>query len=195
VSRSVVGAVDAAAWEHLVDPPGQRLELLFGEVLMNPAPTPRHQMLGWRLAAHLDEQLPNGLVAVTDVEWRVPVDPSRPTMLTHAPRPDVAVVRDSQVRPGVAALTEAPILAVELLSRSDNKGRRSAKAEVYLRAGLRWYATMTTGEHLELRLYEADDGVGWVERARVTPDSPIDVAEPMPLRLDLSALQHRGRSH
>ena len=160
---------------------------------MNPAPTPRHQMLGWRLAAQLDRQLPAGLVAVTDVEWRIPVDPSRPTMLTHAPRPDVAVVREDQVRPGLPALTEVPMLAVELLSRSDSKDRLSAKAEVYLQAGLRWYATMTTGKHLELRLYEADPD-GWVERARVTPSSPIDLDEPIPLRLNLSTLQNRERT-
>lgn len=160
---------------------------------MNPAPTPRHQMLGWRLAAHLDRQLPGGLVAVTDVEWRIPVDPGRPTMLTHAPRPDIAVVREEQVRPGVPALTEVPVLAVELLSRSDSIDRRSAKAEVYLQAGLRWYATMTTGEQLELRLYQADSGQGWIERARVTPNSPVDLDDPIPLQLDLSTLQNRQR--
>jgi len=187
-TRRVVDAVDVATWERLVDPPGQQLEMLFGEVFMNPAPSPRHQMLGWRLAAHLDAQLPEGLVAVTDVEWRIPVDPSRPTMLTHAPRPDVAVVKEAEVRPGVPALSEVPTLAVELLSPSDSKARRSDKAEVYLQAGLRWYATMTTGERLELRLYQADPGAGWVERARVTPGRPAVVDEPIPLRLDLSAL-------
>lgn len=156
---------------------------------MSPAPTPRHQMLGWRLAAHLDAQLPKGLVAVTDVEWRIPADPSRPLLLTHAPRPDVAVVREAQVRPGVRALTEVPILAVELLSRSDSKRRQTAKAALYLDAGLQWYATMTTGEHLELRLYEADQRDGWIERAHVIPNSPVDLAEPIPLRLDLSTLK------
>ena len=114
-------------------------------------------------------------------------------MLAHAPRPDIVVVREAQVRPGLPALTEAPTLAVELLSRSDSQDRRTAKAEVYLQAGLRWYATMTTGEHLELRLYEADPGDGWIERARVTPSRPIDLDQPIPLRLDLSALQTRDR--
>jgi len=160
---------------------------------MNPAATPRHQFLGWRLAAHLDGQLPVGMVAVTDVEWRIPVDPSRPTLLTHAPRPDVAVVREAQVRPGRPALTEVPTLAVELLSGSDSEGRRTAKAEVYLQAGLRWYATMTTGEHLELRLFEARPGHGWIERARATPDKPLDLDEPFPLRLDMSVLEHPAR--
>lgn len=155
---------------------------------MNPSPSPRHQRLGWRLAAHLDAQLPEGLVAVTDAEWRIPVDPGRPTMLTHTPRPDVAVVREAEVRPGVPALGEVPLLAVELLSPSDSKSRRTAKAEVCLHAGLAWYATMTTGERPELRLYEADPGAGWVERARATPAMPVEIDGPFPLRLDLSAL-------
>lgn len=155
---------------------------------MNPAPTPRHQRLGWRLAAHLDPQLPEGLVAVTDVEWRIPVDPSRPTMLTHAPRPDVAVVRDAEVQPGVQALSEVPILAIALLSPSDGKRRSSAKASVYLEAGLRWYATMTTGARLELRLYQAVPEGAWVERARATPGRPVEIGRPVPLRLDLSTL-------
>ncbi len=132
-------------------------------------------------------------MAVTDVEWRIPVELGRTTMLTHAPRPDVVAVGEAQVRPGSSALTEVPTLAVELLSRSDSLDRRTAKAEVYLQAGLRWFATMTTGELLELRLYEADPNDGWIERARATPSRPIDLDEPIPLRLDLSTLQTRDR--
>lgn len=58
----------AGEWERLVDPAGQRLELLHGEVVMTPAPTPRHQYVGGRLMEVLNAACSPGWTAVTDVE-------------------------------------------------------------------------------------------------------------------------------
>lgn len=150
---TVVQSLRASEWERLFDPPGQRFELVNGNVVVNPAPRPIHQGIARRLANAFDRWCPAGEQAECDIEWRVPAGPGA---ITQALRPDVVVTRTEELR-GVSAISAAPTLAVEVLSPSNLRADFYDKLAAYLANGLTCLVTVEVDDT------ESTVTIGWHE--------------------------------
>lgn|SRR5512144_57545 len=173
-------APSLADWERMEDPPSGRLEVLDGKVIVSAAPRLIHQIVVQALAAEFDRQCPPGLKAVFDVEWRK----LRGQQVEQAPRPDIVVLRLSEVR-GAAALTNPPVLAVEVLSPSNRPAELDRKRSLYLEEGLRHYAEITIEDdesRVTLDWYRAGPS-DWELAATAAGEDELVVAEPFPFRV------------
>lgn len=160
---------------------GKRYEVLDGELVVSPAPSPRHQRVLTRLAYYL-----HGHVQVERRRGEVFVAPL-----------DVILANDSVVQPDLLFVAEerrgalsarglegSPDLAIELLSPSTRLRDRTRKRELYARYGVRelWLVDpdQSTLEVLELakgelapaRAFTAQDTL----TSRVLPDLRLDLA-------------------
>jgi Putative restriction endonuclease len=97
-------------WEALPEDSANKLEVAEGMLVMSPACRPRHQKARTRLGTIFDDQLPNHLTGLTDVEVLIALDP----LTIRAP--DVIVTRTELFetdRPRYSAT--GVLLAVEIL--------------------------------------------------------------------------------
>ncbi len=114
---------------------GKRHEIIEGELLMTPAPSPEHQRIVLRVSRILDEfvqmhGLGEILVSPVDVVLS----------MTDVVQPDVAFV--SRERMEIVTkknIVAAPDLVVEILSESTEKTDRVAKKAIYERFGVKEY--------------------------------------------------------
>jgi Uma2 family endonuclease len=107
----VVTPIAEAWWDAFEPPPGfWRAEIIKGEIVLSPSPGLRHAFAATRLARMLDLHLPDGLELAQGVEWKLATG----GWVAAAPIPDLVVVEST-----ITKVTEAPLLAVEILSRSD----------------------------------------------------------------------------
>lgn len=152
----------------------ERVELIDGEVVMSPSPTPLHQLVSGRLFWHLEA-------------W---ARARRPMLVLSAPvdlrlglgrivQPDIALwgsTFDVRHRP----VTELPLLVVEILSE-DRQYDRMTKRLLYAAAGIPEYWIVDP----EARFVEQLKGKGLHERAAFTdrigsellPGLDIDLSE------------------
>ncbi|HVF06129.1 MAG TPA: Uma2 family endonuclease [Frankiaceae bacterium] len=149
---------------------GRRYELVDGCLLVTPAPSPLHQNAVGRLYRLLDDAAPPDmqvLFAPLDV---VPAEDT-------AMQPDVLVGRRSAFT--AKELAGAPLLAVEVLSRSTRSFDLGAKRERYERAGTPayWVFDPTT---VRLRAWDLREGE-FVLVADVTGDEAYAAAVPFPV--------------
>jgi Uma2 family endonuclease len=166
-----------ADWETLRDPPGRRLELRNGDVVVNAAPRPVHQDVARYLANRLEEACPAGLKAVTDIEWRNLVADG--AVIVNSQRPDVVVTRRAELR-RAAAIVDPPVIAVEVISRSNTPKDVRDKRALYLANGL--------GCYVEVRIDDAEDTVSiswylsrsnqWEPAGEATGGNELRVTEP-----------------
>ncbi|WP_419165175.1 Uma2 family endonuclease [Candidatus Palauibacter sp.] len=125
-------------WQDVQELPddGNRYEAIEGDVYMTPAPTFRHQRVGWRLGKALDrllEEPGHGVVVPAPFGVEFPAT-------GEGVQPDLVFV--SEERRGIitdAGLTGAPDLAVEILSPSTASRDRGLKLRLYERQGVREY--------------------------------------------------------
>ena len=121
---------------------GKHYELVEGELVVNPAPLPRHQRIVRKIVGRLDryfEAHGNGEV------WHAPLDVvlSRENVL----EPDVAVILSE--RASIVAhnnVQGAPDLVIEVLSEGTRRKDRTVKRRLYEQHGVR-----------EIWLVDADD--------------------------------------
>jgi Uma2 family endonuclease len=107
----VVTPIAEAWWDAFEPPPGfWRAEIIKGEIVLSPSPGLPHAFAATRLARMLDLHLPDGLELAQGVEWKLATG----GWVAAAPIPDLVVVEST-----ITKVTEAPLLAVEILSRSD----------------------------------------------------------------------------
>jgi Uma2 family endonuclease len=107
----VVTPIAEAWWDAFEPPPGfWRAEIIKGEIVLSPSPGLSHAFAATRLARMLDLHLPDGLELAQGVEWKLATG----GWVAAAPIPDLVVVEST-----ITKVTEAPLLAVEILSRSD----------------------------------------------------------------------------
>ena len=111
-------------------------ELIEGEIVVNPAPTPRHQMVLCNLAdlvrAHVRaERLGVALVAPLDVVFDER-NVTQPDLLFVPAKRALKLAR-------ARAVEVAPDLVVEILSPSTQSRDRSKKLTIYQRHGVRHY--------------------------------------------------------
>lgn len=153
--------VPVAWWDTFEDPPGMRAEVIRGELVLSPSPSRRHQRAVKKLLAILDAQCPEDHEALPDLEWRF----DERGFVAMSPRPDIVVTPRADDGP----LTDAPVLAVEVLSPSDRRPligspvlRIDGKILDYCENGLRFYLeiSLDTG-YPSVKLFELrQDGTG-----------------------------------
>ena len=127
-----VTSVLLSEWDELSDPPGQRWEIIGGELTLTPSASPDHNRAANRLWALIDDQLSGDLRVGTDLDWVLTLPGDLPVVV-NAPRPDVVVWPAHHDR------VQEPVLAVEVLSGSDRRPRIEAKRFAYAAAGLHSY--------------------------------------------------------
>lgn len=126
--------MSGAAYDQLSLEEGRHLELLNGEVIEVPRPTPKHQIVVKVFTGSLDEYFrrePGG-IALQDCEFALGAD----TRLC----PDVAILlkeRWASVDPDRSPIPLPPDIAVEVLSPSERSTDSQRKVRTYLGAGVR----------------------------------------------------------
>lgn len=169
-------------WDALPEDEFRGAELVKGTLVMAAAPVYRHQRAVGRLAAMLDEQLPDDLTAVASVG--VVVDPKFPPT---ARIPDISILPWARAeQPRFEA--EHVLLAVEILSPSTRRTDRIVKAAEYASAGIPHYWIVELGPPITLTGFLLVDGA-YDEVVRTT--GTVETSVPAPVRIDVSTLLDR----
>lgn len=165
-----------ADYERL--PQGVCAQLIEGELVMTPAPTPRHELLIARLIARIAAFLGPAadrriLGSKFDVVAGNPPD-------EEIVQPDVAVLPKGTKPIARGWKPPAPILVAEILSPSTERYDRGAKLRIYATAGVKeaWLLD-TDAETIEVRDLESAlahvYASGEVAASRVVPGLAVDV--------------------
>lgn len=159
MSIIVAPPVLAGDWDSLSVPEGYRAEIIRGELVVTPAASVDHGRVQIRLALILAAGAPPDHEPISGVEWRLDTR----GIVAMAPQPDLMVVPRSARG---ASIDRAPLLAVEILSPSDNQ--RLANGMTRREGKLADYAMNGLADYLEIDLlapgpvatrYELRDGV------------------------------------
>lgn len=161
-------------WDDLQAIPDEahhHYELIEGQVLMSPSPGLSHQRCVLRLCSVLAAAAPRELEVIVS-----PFDfaPELGTVL----QPDILVVRRGTTELQRTVL--APVLAVEVLSRSSRTTDRTTKRELYARFGVEHYWIVDPSAPSILAL-ELDDGHQYVEVSRAEKDATFVADRPFML--------------
>lgn len=165
-----------------------RWELLEGNLTMAPSPTPLHNYASGRLLIQLQDQLPEHLVVIQDVDVDLRLAPS--DQPGSARRPDLIVVERAafdRVRRDRGILGAGEVrLVIELVSPGSRRTDRVTKHGEYADAGIPHYWIIDLDAPPTLVACHLAEGFGY-------QDSPAAVGsfeawEPFPVRIDLTAL-------
>jgi Uma2 family endonuclease len=142
---------------------GNRYEVVYGELLVTPAPRPWHQFVVHRLSVALELYVraePVGLVvtAPADISW------GRMDVLVQ---PDVFVLRPEEARTLQWSRMHGLLLAIEVLSPSSQRGDRFTKRKRYQDAGVPLYWIVDADEHV-VEVWTPADEFPSFERERLT---------------------------
>ena len=140
---------------------GNRYEVVYGELLVTPAPRPWHQVLVTRLGFEILLYLrrnPVGalLTAPADISWG-------PDVLVQ---PDVFVVDPDEARTLDWSRMRTLLLVAEVLSPSTSRGDRFLKRLRYREAGVPTY-WVVDGDDRSVELWTPADDFPAVERERL----------------------------
>jgi Uma2 family endonuclease len=150
---------------------GNRYELIDGTLLVSPAPNWPHQEMGLTLYVQLREHCPTDL--------RVLAAPfAVQTAFDSEVQPDVLVARYGDLTE--KNLPVAPVLAVEVLSRSTSLVDRNLKKAHYERIGVPYYWILDPAGDGALTAF-ANEGGGYAQVTRVVGDEPFVAREPFPV--------------
>lgn len=161
------------ALESLDVPEGFRAELINGEIILSPSGKPLH----WDIQLNLIGQF-------RPLGWYVAADQT----LLHPeyedePRPDLIAVSGSvEIDLEDAYYAEQVSLAVEVLSKWNRGTDLVDKVEVYARFGIPLYLIIDPFKGACI-LYRSPQGRGYAEKGITEFGEPIDLPEPMELRL------------
>jgi Uma2 family endonuclease len=176
-------------WAALPPDPSRRFELVEGVLVVAPRPALLHQLAMVRLAAALEDQLPDELVAVGEVE--VVVDSGETTAGSATVRvPDVIVLPTAVAERNPTRVAAHDVLvAVEIVSPGTKTTDRVTKLAEYAEAGIPGYwivdldplAVTMTAQLLVDGVYEViaeDEGV-------LRLSTPIEVTIDLPRLTDV----------
>ena len=151
---------------------GNRYELIDGMLHVSPAPNWPHQEMGATLYVLLRQHCPPGL--------RVLIAPfAVQTAFDSEVQPDVIVTRYSDLT--LKNLPVAPLLAVEVLSRSTRLVDLNLKKAYYERIGVASYWVLDPTEPGSLTVFELDDRSRFQQIAHVVGDEPFTATRPFPV--------------
>ena len=149
---------------------GRRHELVEGVLVVTPAPGAAHQDCVLNLAVLLRETLPPDLkVMLSPFDWVAGAD----TVF----QPDLLVARRADVGP--QRLEHAPVLVVEVLSRSTRLVDLGLKRAAYAEAGVPAYWVVDPDEPGLTAFRLA--GTAYEVEASVTGDEPFEAGAPCPV--------------
>lgn len=165
-------------WDDLQAIPDEahhHYELIEGQILVSPSPGLLHQRCVLRLCAVLADAAPRELEVIVS-----PFDfaPELGTVL----QPDILVVRRGTTE--VQRTVRAPLLVVEVVSRSSRTTDRITKRELYARFGVEHYWIVDPSAP-SILAFELGDGPAYVEVSRAQGDTtfvaerPVSVAVPV----------------
>lgn len=183
---AAASGISSEDWDRFEVPGQYRAEIVLGELIVTPAPSREHARAQWRLGRLLERSMPAGMEVLAGAEWRL----DERGLVAHAPQPDLVFLPRSQ------PLTVTPLLAVEVLSPSDDDllaGHRIprivAKRLDYARFGLRHYLEVDIrGPEPAITRYELRDDV-LVEVDTVKGDEELAADQPFPYSLKPSDLR------
>lgn len=155
---------------------GNRYEVVYGELLVTPAPRPWHQLLVHRLSVALANYLegePAGvmLASPADISWG-------PDVLVQ---PDVFVVLRDEARTLTWSRMRTLLLVAEVLSPSSSKADRFIKRIRYREAGVPVY-WVVDGDERAVEVWTPANEFPSVERERLVWH-PAGAREPFTLSL------------
>ena len=156
---------------------GNRYEVVYGELLVTPAPRLGHQLLVSRLFHPLAEYLarePVGIVLTSpaDISW------GRDDVLVQ---PDVFVVPVDEVRTGDWSRLRSLRLAIEVLSPSTTRADRFTKRRRYQEAGVPLY-WIVDGDEQRVEVWTPGAELPAIEAERLVW-SPAGAGQPFTLEL------------
>ncbi|MGW0521638.1 Uma2 family endonuclease [Crossiella sp. NPDC003009] len=163
-------------------------ELLEGRLLMTPSPVPQHNRAIYRLMAQLEQQLPDDLEAVPDVDIDLEFAP--PDEPGFSRRPDLIVV-DRSVLPrieaegGIIRASEVR-LVVEVVSPGSRRTDNVTKRLEYADAGIPHYWIVDITRPVSLVACHRTEEFGYQDDSRVTGTFTTTV--PFPVTIDLGRL-------
>jgi Uma2 family endonuclease len=166
-----------------------RCELVEGNLVMSPSPTPRHGRASGRLYVQLERQLPAGLELLQDIDVDLqlaPVDDPG-----SARRPDLFVVDEADFdrvdREGGLLRAEAVRLVIEIVSKGSRRTDYVIKRGEYADAGIGHYWIVDLNEPVSLLSCHLAGAMGYVDNGEHTGTFATTV--PFPVTIDLDALR------
>ena len=156
---------------------GNRYEVVYGELLVTPAPRVWHQVLVQRLTFAIEFYLrrePVGLVlnSPADISW------GRDVLV----QPDVFVAESAEVRTLTWSRVQTLLLVAEVLSPSTARGDRTLKRLRYREAGVPLY-WLVDGDERSVEVWTPADDFPAIERERLVWRAP-GAREPFTLSLE-----------
>lgn len=161
---------------ELLDRLDVRYELIEGQLVVSPSATFGHERLSSIVRAQLVYQAPEGL-EVLGPDFNVLYAWPEPFFIC----PDALVARTRDVDDD--AMRVAPLLVLEMLSRSSRRRDRGDKADLYAALGVPSYWLIDPAAR-RLALLELRQGA-YVEVAAATGDEELVVELPFPARISL----------
>jgi len=165
-----------------------RYELQEGALVMSPSPLPRHQRCVRVLLRTIEDQLPDTLEVLPDVDIDLQlVEESRPGFVR---RPDLVVVPtaafDRREQEGGLLRASEVVLAVEIVSVGSERTDRTIKHGEYADAGIPHYWIVDIDRRPTLTASHRAGEFGYVDAPSVT--GVFTAEEPFPVRLELDEL-------
>jgi Uma2 family endonuclease len=165
-----------------------RWELLEGNLVMSPSPSPRHMIALARLHARIEEQLPPGWRAVPDVDLDLQLAPIDQPGTSR--RPDLVVVTETEFNrveiEGGLLRAGGTQLVVEIISPGSRRTDTVIKRGEYADAGIGHYWIIDFARPTSLLAAHLAGDFGYQDSGEVT--GTFEANEPFPLRLDLDGL-------
>lgn len=166
----------------------RRWELLEGNLLMSPSPTPRHMIAVAQLYGVINSQLPLGLRAVPDVDLDLQLAPADQPGTSR--RPDLVVVSEAELQrvedEGGLLRASATVLVVEIISPGSKRTDTVIKRSEYADAGIAHYWIIDLERPTSLVAAHLAGEFGYQDGGAVT--GVFESGEPFPVRIDLGAL-------
>ncbi|WP_433198814.1 Uma2 family endonuclease [Nocardia sp. CA-107356] len=163
-----------------------RWELQEGILMMSPSRKPHHMRLGARLFSQVDEQLPDQLVAVPDVDVDVQLVAVEGPATVR--RPDLAVVDRAEYQrvevEGGVLRASAVHVVVEIVSPGSRRTDYVTKRSEYAEAGIPHYWIIDPTTPLSLLPFVLTDELGYVDNGEVTGEFTTNSPWPLTIRLD-----------
>ena len=170
---------------------GVRHELQEGILVVSPRPVPDHHLCLARILRRLEEQIPNDLEVLPEVDVDLQLVPGERPATVRAP--DLVVVSRTalqRVRRDRGLLRAAEVvLAVEIISPGSRRLDTVVKAAEYVDAGIPHYWVVDLGEpgdRAQLTAHHLAGAFGYADAGPVT--GAFTASAPFPVRIDLDAL-------
>lgn len=165
-----------------------RWELMEGNLVMSPSPSPNYNRAALRMAMRLEEQLPELWEVIPDIDVDLQLVPHQQP--GFARRPDIVVAQRAarqriDTEGGLIRASEV-LLVVEVVSPGSRRTDNVVKRAEYADAGVPHYWIVDIERPVSLLACRLTKRFGYHDGGAVT--STFSTTEPFPIRLDLEQL-------